>query len=721
MSFSLFKRKSDASSTDKPPASVIAASGFNSTDSPINSHPEPILEHDDGDHASSLTSSTQAQGAHAVPVASTAVEGAQPSLQNSNVKVGGYLMKQGHTFKVWKRRFFLFESDRLEYRKSPSTTEVLGLIPLRRFETFTPSPDSKDFEIRTPGRTYYLRAETLQSKLNWIAELNALQKRLLDAPRKPNVAQAAGGKGKEHWQDEQSSVHCGTCKVPFSLTKRKNWCEDCGFAYCNSPKCFNMAIKICTVCSHDTHAMGVASAEGQLVDAAAANLAVHVFEARGIRGADRNGSSDPYAVLYLGGRRLRTKTAQQTLFPWWDESFEFPLEGVSNRSGLQIAIYDEDKYNTHAFLGMVYIPLAALRGDQRVHAWFPLQPRPGGRDDKLQPTGSIRMQLSYSYSPSTVIDYSDEAMAAKQAPELSRRTLTDNVKRFQRIMAGLQIDEWRQSYRELISWQRPFRTLFALLIYCFTVLYFPARLLPALLPCAILFVMSATYVDRRYNGQKFAPAHEPIDGSVWGEPDAELEENIASAVSEALTSPLPAPGGPGVVGLLGNSDKGVPLIGTSTNALTQGRPRGSSVYKSKKSTSVSVLTRGNNSSSSSSGNNGGAYDGGDDDALELDADDLPDLPDTFGEGLLSAIPPSSKASQNNNNSSSSSSSNNHSNNNKEPNHTKLVAEEEVSDSESMEIVEHFHAYPGPCMLSLFYYHLLLPYLLLFIIIHLSFC
>lgn len=316
-------------------------------------------------------------------------------------------MKKGHTFRVWKRRFFLFETDRLEYRKAPNA-EVLGVIPLRRFDVTTPSPDSKDFEIQTPGRTYYLRAETLQSKINWHAELLALQKRLKDAPRShggpasgalPPGALPSGKAANEKekwWATEQSSVHCGTCKATFGLSRKKHWCTDCGFAYCSSPKCFSLLTKVCTVCSHDTTAAGSAAAEGQLVDASSANLVVRVIEARDLRAADRNGLSDPYAVVYLSGRKTRTKTVYQSLFPWWDEQFDFSLEGVSNRAGIQVAIYDEDKYTQHDFLGMVFIPLASLRGDTRLDAWFPLQPRPGDRDRKTPPTGAVHLSVCCS-------------------------------------------------------------------------------------------------------------------------------------------------------------------------------------------------------------------------------------------------------------------------------------------------------------------------------------
>ena len=48
---------------------------------------------------------------------------------------------------------------------------------------------------------------------------------------------------------------------------------------------------------------------------------VTVKHARGLASMDSNGFSDPYAILFLGGKKHKTKTIMKTLDPTWDEVF----------------------------------------------------------------------------------------------------------------------------------------------------------------------------------------------------------------------------------------------------------------------------------------------------------------------------------------------------------------------------------------------------------------
>ena len=48
-------------------------------------------------------------------------------------------------------------------------------------------------------------------------------------------------------------------------------------------------------------------------------LHVHLVGATGLKAADRNGKSDPFAKLSLAGQRAKSKTIMATLDPQWDE------------------------------------------------------------------------------------------------------------------------------------------------------------------------------------------------------------------------------------------------------------------------------------------------------------------------------------------------------------------------------------------------------------------
>ena len=75
----------------------------------------------------------------------------------------------------------------------------------------------------------------------------------------------------------------------------------------------------------------------------AGTLVVHLRGARGLRAADRGGSSDPYVKLKLGGTERKSKVIKGTVAPVWDERFEFrgTLGGVRG-SHLVLAVYDHD-------------------------------------------------------------------------------------------------------------------------------------------------------------------------------------------------------------------------------------------------------------------------------------------------------------------------------------------------------------------------------------------
>ena len=56
----------------------------------------------------------------------------------------------------------------------------------------------------------------------------------------------------------------------------------------------------------------------------AGRLSVKVMHGRGLLAADKNGLSDPYAMVQLGHQKVRkTKTEKKTLNPDWGETFEF--------------------------------------------------------------------------------------------------------------------------------------------------------------------------------------------------------------------------------------------------------------------------------------------------------------------------------------------------------------------------------------------------------------
>ena len=93
-------------------------------------------------------------------------------------------------------------------------------------------------------------------------------------------------------------------------------------------------------------------------------LKVHLQCAEGLRSADSNGKSDPFAVISVEGRadcKWTSKTCYKTLDPVWNQGCEFPgfLSDFATVK-LRVRIYDFDLTSLNDPLGGCDIPLNEL-------------------------------------------------------------------------------------------------------------------------------------------------------------------------------------------------------------------------------------------------------------------------------------------------------------------------------------------------------------------------
>lgn len=59
-------------------------------------------------------------------------------------------------------------------------------------------------------------------------------------------------------------------------------------------------------------------------------LRVDLLDGHDIRGADRSGKSDPFAVFTLNGQKIfKSQTKKKTITPEWNEHFEVSVVSVS--------------------------------------------------------------------------------------------------------------------------------------------------------------------------------------------------------------------------------------------------------------------------------------------------------------------------------------------------------------------------------------------------------
>eukprot|EP00966_Prymnesium_polylepis_P268254 6197201-Prymnesium_polylepis.1 len=92
-------------------------------------------------------------------------------------------------------------------------------------------------------------------------------------------------------------------------------------------------------------------------------LVVRRLRASGLKAADKDGSSDPYVIVQLGGAKRRTLAFRNSLDPHWDDVFEF--EGLLLRDvvggRLQLKVFDTDAVGKDDKLGEVSVELTPLQ------------------------------------------------------------------------------------------------------------------------------------------------------------------------------------------------------------------------------------------------------------------------------------------------------------------------------------------------------------------------
>eukprot|EP01114_Cavostelium_apophysatum_P006544 TRINITY_DN1790_c0_g1_i1.p1 TRINITY_DN1790_c0_g1~~TRINITY_DN1790_c0_g1_i1.p1 ORF type:complete len:300 (+),score=33.20 TRINITY_DN1790_c0_g1_i1:266-1165(+) len=126
---------------------------------------------------------------------------------------------------------------------------------------------------------------------------------------------------------------------------------------------------------------------------------IRVIEARGLRAADTNGKSDPYAIVKIRGtqKTFRTKIVYKTLSPMWNEEFTF--QPISANDVLEIKVWDHDTVTGDDFLGTLEIPVSSYMNGPQRDEWKALVAKKGGLGGLLsggyamKNAGDIHLQI----------------------------------------------------------------------------------------------------------------------------------------------------------------------------------------------------------------------------------------------------------------------------------------------------------------------------------------
>ena len=101
-------------------------------------------------------------------------------------------------------------------------------------------------------------------------------------------------------------------------------------------------------------------------------VCIDLIKAKNLENADRNGKSDPYAVLKFGKQKAKTNTVRNTQNPQWDFSTEFEVPDGED-TDINIEVFDNDKLGRDKSLGSLSLGLDdILKAPEGEGLWYPL-------------------------------------------------------------------------------------------------------------------------------------------------------------------------------------------------------------------------------------------------------------------------------------------------------------------------------------------------------------
>eukprot|EP01133_Synstelium_polycarpum_P020332 gene20332-24393_t len=102
----------------------------------------------------------------------------------------GYLIKKGHNFKSWRKRWFVLKDNVLSYYKSPKDTAPAGSVPVSDIEDVTNVEDPQlregyahCFQLRTNKVAYLIAADNERDLDEWIEMIRSAKKMVQESGR----------------------------------------------------------------------------------------------------------------------------------------------------------------------------------------------------------------------------------------------------------------------------------------------------------------------------------------------------------------------------------------------------------------------------------------------------------------------------------------------------------------------------------------------------------
>ncbi|KAF8984879.1 hypothetical protein BGZ46_006678 [Entomortierella lignicola] len=124
----------------------------------------------------------------------------------------------------------------------------------------------------------------------------------------------------------------------------------------------------------------------------AARMRIFISQARNLASRDRNGFSDPYVKVSIGGYKFTTNVVRKSLNPVWDTFFDIEVDTQSLPDQVTFTFWDKDRWSQDDYLGTVHIPFdtSSLWSDEA--QWFSLKSIPG-KFSKV--TGDVQLKFGF--------------------------------------------------------------------------------------------------------------------------------------------------------------------------------------------------------------------------------------------------------------------------------------------------------------------------------------
>eukprot|EP01114_Cavostelium_apophysatum_P020374 TRINITY_DN6807_c0_g1_i2.p1 TRINITY_DN6807_c0_g1~~TRINITY_DN6807_c0_g1_i2.p1 ORF type:complete len:695 (+),score=200.18 TRINITY_DN6807_c0_g1_i2:258-2342(+) len=146
-------------------------------------------------------------------------------------------------------------------------------------------------------------------------------------------------------------------------------------------------------------------------------IIVEVKEGRDFAVADRTGSSDPYVIVTLGGKKKKTKVKKKTLNPQWNEAIIFDIDPNTLEDEIVIQVFDYDRFSSDDKLGSLKIPITAeIKSGRTVSQWYTLSDTTSGAINI-----SIQMQTRLGIGGMSSLNLIDRSTSKEDLMDSPRR------------------------------------------------------------------------------------------------------------------------------------------------------------------------------------------------------------------------------------------------------------------------------------------------------------